>query len=69
MCREGFTSLSVELALAVEAYLREPKSPRLCLNVDGAIGTLLCNLDVLPQTARPVLFLSRTFDPLAQLLQ
>ena len=59
----------VALAQAVEASLREKKSPALCINVDGVIGALLCEMQ-LPQAGGKALFIMpRAFGILAQLAE
>ena len=57
------------LALAVERSLRERKSPGLCINVDGAIGAVLCDLGLSPSVGRAMFILPRTLGMLGELLE
>ena len=57
------------LAEAVGRSLREKKSPGLCLNVDGAIGALLCDLGLPPAAGKALFLMPRTIGILGQLLE
>ena len=65
----GLAGEACELALAVEASLREKKSPGLCINVDGALGALLCDLGLPPEAGKPMFIMPRSIGMLGQLLE
>ena len=70
MARElGMAGDCCELALAVERSLREKKSPGLCINVDGAIGALLCDMGLPPEAGKPMFIMPRAIGMLGQLLE
>ena len=68
-CELGVAGEACELALAVEHSLREKKSPGLCINVDGAIGALLCDLGLPPEAGKPMFIMPRSIGMLGQLLE
>jgi len=57
------------LASEIEAVLKEKKAQGLCLNVDGVIGALLCDLRMRPQTGKAIFIIPRTVGILGQLLE
>ena len=65
----GVAGEACELALAIERSLREKKSPGLCINVDGAIGALLCDLGLPPEAGKPMFIMPRSIGMLGQLLE
>ena len=65
----GVAGEACELAIAIEHSLREKKSPGLCINVDGALGALLCALGLPPEAGKPLFILPRTIGMLGQLLE
>jgi len=65
----GLAGEACELALAVEASLREKKSPGLCINVDGALGALLCDLGLPPEAGKAMFIMPRAIGMLGQLLE
>jgi len=65
----GVAGEACELALAIERSLRERKSPGLCINVDGAIGALLCDLGLPPEAGKPMFIMPRSIGMLGQLLE
>lgn len=58
-----------ELAQAIERSLREKKSPGLCINVDGVIGALVCEMELPPEAGKALFIMPRTVGILAQLLE
>jgi len=58
-----------ELAMAVERSLRQKKSPGLCINIDGAIGALLCDMGLPPAAGKATFLMARAIGMLAQLLE
>jgi len=58
-----------ELARAVEASLRAKKSPGLYINVDGAIGALLCDMGLQSRAGKAIFIMPRAIGILAQLLE
>ena len=65
----GVAGEYAELARAVDASLREKKSPGLCINVDGAIGALLCEMGLQPAAGKALFIMPRAVGLLAQLLE
>jgi len=57
------------LATEIEARLKEKKALGLCLNVDGVIGALLCELRIAPAAGKAVFLIPRTVGILGQLLE
>ena len=57
------------LAGEIEARLKEKKSLGLCINVDGVIGALLCDLKIPPETGKAIFIIPRTVGILGQLLE
>ena len=57
------------LASEIEAVLKEKKAQSLCLNVDGVIGALLCDLRMRPETGKAMFIIPRTVGILGQLLE
>lgn len=52
----GFADAHVRLALSIESELEKQKGKKLCLNVDGAIASILPSLGI-PETVAPGIFL------------
>lgn len=65
----GIDSDYVRLALSLESRLKERKATGLCLNVDGAIGVLLCVLGLRPEAGKALFIIPRTAGILGQLLE
>jgi citrate synthase len=65
----GVAGRHCKLAKAVQESLQEKKSPGLCLNVDGAIGALLCDVGLPAEAGKPIFVIPRTIGILAQLLE
>jgi len=65
----GVAGEHCELALAVERALQEKKSPGLCINIDGVIGALLCDMGLRPAAGKGLFLIPRTVGILAQLLE
>jgi len=57
------------LAKAVESSLRDKKAPGLCINVDGVIGALLCDMGLPAAAGKALFIMPRTIGILAQLLE
>lgn len=56
----GFAGPHVQMSLAIEQTLPEVLGRQLPLNVDGAIGAVLCELHVPPELSNAFFILSRT---------
>lgn len=65
----GLAGRHCELAREVEAILKKKKALGLCLNVDGVIGALLCDLKLKPETGKSFFIIPRTVGILGQLLE
>jgi len=65
----GLAGEHCELARAVEHALREKKSPMLCINIDGVIGALLCEVGLAPAAGKALFIMARTIGILGQLLE
>jgi len=61
----GFMGPHVKMSLAIEAALPEVLGKSLPLNVDGAIGAVLCELNVPPALSNAFFILSRTAGVIA----
>lgn len=70
MARElGLAGEHCLLAGEIEAALKDKKALGLCLNVDGVIGALLCDLKMRPETGKALFIIPRTVGILGQLLE
>lgn len=58
-----------ELTLEIESVLKRDKAPGLCLNVDGAIGALICEMGISPKAGKGTFIIPRTIGILAELLE
>ena len=66
--KNGVAGGHVELALAIESALKN-KNHGLCLNVDGAIGALLCDMGITPRAGKATFIIPRTAGILGELLE
>ncbi len=57
------------LAQEIEWILKRQKALGLCLNVDGVIGALLCDLKIRPEAGKAAFIIPRTVGLLGQLLE
>jgi len=57
------------LARKVESSLKEKKSPGLCINVDGVIGALLCEMGLPAAAGKAMFVIPRSVGILGQLLE
>jgi len=63
----GLKGRATELALEIEAILRRDKAPGLCINVDGVIGALICEMGIPPKAGKGTFIIPRTVGILAEL--
>ncbi|MBI4121720.1 MAG: citryl-CoA lyase [Parcubacteria group bacterium] len=56
----GFSDVHVKLALEIERELEKQKGKKLCLNIDGAIASLLPGLGIPPEIAPGLFLVART---------
>ena len=57
------------LAIEIELILKKKKALGLCFNVDGVIGTLLCDLKLRPETGKALFIIPRSVGLLGQMLE
>jgi len=67
--KHGFNGPYVKLAREVEHILREEKAAGLCLNVDGAIGAIISEMDIPPAAGKALFIIPRTAGILGQLIE
>ncbi len=65
----GLRGRYCQLAIEIESILKKKKALGLCLNVDGVIGALLCDLKLKPETGKSFFIIPRTVGILGQLLE
>ena len=65
----GLAGEYCELARRVAASLQEKKAAGLCINIDGVIGALLCEMGLRPEAGKALFIMPRTIGVLAQLLE
>ncbi|MCX6345082.1 MAG: hypothetical protein NT018_08405 [Armatimonadetes bacterium] len=66
--KNGVAGGHVKLALAIESALKQ-KSYGLCMNVDGAIGALLCDMGITSRAGKATFIIPRTAGILGELLE
>ncbi len=65
----GFYGPAVQMSVAIEQAIQEVLGRNLPLNVDGAIGAVLCELKVPPELANAFFILSRTAGIIAHVYE
>ena len=65
----GVAGEASDFARRVEASLQEKKAAGLCINIDGVIGALLCDMGLRPEVGKALFVMPRTIGILAQLLE
>lgn len=65
----GLAGQYCALAREIELVLKHKKSSGLCLNVDGVIGALMCDLAIPPAAAKAAFIIARTVGILGELLE
>ncbi len=65
--KQGIRGRATDLALQIEAILKRDKAPGLCINVDGVIGALVCEMGIPPKAGKGTFIIPRTVGILAEL--
>ena len=65
----GYGGKYIALAKAVEKILQEEKAAGLCINVDGAIGAIISEMNIQPERGKALFIIPRTIGILGQLLE
>jgi len=63
----GISGPHIDLALEIETILKRDKAPGLCINVDGAIGALICEMGIAPKAGKGTFIIPRTVGIIAEL--